>query len=138
MRAKYGKYAQMRAYQPIVGSRQLMKIYIPKPLCILHIKCLMFTPLLSAPAPLHRCHSSLLRSLTLGSNFYFNLGTNLLHLNCLSNDFSNFFIPFLYTVTIRFSYLLIILEMLLNKLTELYIFFLLSPSLTSLIVLSCG
>ena len=45
------------------------------------------------------------------------------------------FIPFLYTVTIRVSYLLSIIDMLSNKLRELYTL-LLSPSLTSLMVLS--
>ena len=43
------------------------------------------------------------------------------------------FIPFLYTVTIRVSYLLLTIDMLLKKLKELYTL-LLSPSLTGLMV----
>ena len=50
-------------------------------------------------------------------------------------SFFKCFIPFLYTVIIRVSYLLLIIDMLSNKLRELYTL-LLSPSLTSLIVLS--
>ena len=49
----------MRWYQHIVGSMQLKKIDIPKPISILHIKWFKFTPLLSAATPLHRWHSSL-------------------------------------------------------------------------------
>ena len=51
----------MKGYQPIVGSRQLKKIYIPKPLSILQKKRLKSTSILSAATLLHRCHSILLR-----------------------------------------------------------------------------
>ena len=94
----------MKGYQPIVGSRQLKKIYIPKPLSILQKKRLKSTSILSAATLLHRCHSILLNgnycyefldlrqalssmgqtisfSLTLGLTFCLNLGTNLVHMN---------------------------------------------------------
>ena len=37
VRARWGEDTQMRGYQPIVGSRQLKKIDIPKPPSDFHI-----------------------------------------------------------------------------------------------------